>query len=141
MPKRIALLGSTGSIGTQALDVISRYPDKFVVEVLTAGNNIDLLITQTKKYLPDSVVIGNPDHYNILKESLRNLPVKVYAGDEAIEQVVVGDNVDVVLAAMVGYSGLKPTIAAIKAGKDIALANKEALVMAGDSAAAPCTMS
>jgi 1-deoxy-D-xylulose-5-phosphate reductoisomerase len=131
MPKRIALLGSTGSIGTQALDVISRYPGKFVVEVLTAGNNIDLLIEQAKKYMPDSVVIGNPDHYNILKKSLSDIPVKVFAGDEAIEQVVAGDNVDVVLAAMVGYSGLKPTIAAIKAGKDIALANKETLVVAG----------
>jgi len=113
MPKRIALLGSTGSIGTQALDVISRYPEQFVVEVLTAGNNIDLLIEQAKKYLPDSVVIGNTDHYNLLKESLKDLPVKVFAGDEAIEQVVAGENVDIVLAAMVGYSGLKPTIAAI----------------------------
>ena len=131
MPKRIALLGSTGSIGTQALDVISRYPDEFVVEVLTAGNNIDLLIEQAKKYLPDSVVIGNAVHYNILKESLRDLPVKVYAGNEAIEQVVTGDNIDIVLASMVGYSGLKPTIAAIKSGKDIALANKETLVVAG----------
>ncbi|MBA4322275.1 MAG: 1-deoxy-D-xylulose-5-phosphate reductoisomerase [Odoribacter sp.] len=131
MPKRIALLGSTGSIGTQALDVISRYPDDFIVEVLTAGNNIDLLIEQAKKYLPDSVVIGNPDYYNLLKKALRDLPVKVYAGNEAIEQVVTGDNIDVVLASMVGYSGLKPTIAAIKAGKDIALANKETLVVAG----------
>ena len=131
MPKRIALLGSTGSIGTQALDVISRYPEMFVVEVLTAGNNIDLLIEQAKKHQPDSVVIGNPVHYNLLKESLKDLQVKVYAGNEAIEQVVAGDNVDVVLVSMVGYSGLKPTIAAIKAGKDIALANKETLVVAG----------
>lgn len=131
MPKRIALLGSTGSIGTQALDVISRYPDAFVVEVLTAGNNIDLLIKQAKKYKPDSVVIGNEVHYNLLKESLRDLPVKVYAGNEALEQVVTGDNIDIVLASMVGYSGLKPTIAAIKAGKDISLANKETLVVAG----------
>jgi 1-deoxy-D-xylulose-5-phosphate reductoisomerase len=131
MPKRIALLGSTGSIGTQALDVISRYPDEFVVEVLTAGNNIDLLIEQAKKYQPDSVVIGNAIHYNLLKESLRDLPVKVYAGNEAIEQVVTGDNIDTVLASMVGYSGLKPTIAAIRSGKDIALANKETLVVAG----------
>jgi 1-deoxy-D-xylulose-5-phosphate reductoisomerase len=131
MPKRIALLGSTGSIGTQALDVISRYPDDFIVEVLTAGNNIDLLIEQAKKYQPDSVVIGNAVHYNILKESLRSLPIKVFAGNEAIEQVVTGDNIDLVLASMVGYSGLKPTIAAIKAGKDIALANKETLVVAG----------
>jgi 1-deoxy-D-xylulose-5-phosphate reductoisomerase len=132
MPKRIALLGSTGSIGTQALDVISRYPKKFVIEVLTAGNNVELLIEQTKKYLPDSVVISNPVHFNMLKENLKDLPVKIYAGNDAIEQVVTGENVDVVFAAMVGYSGLRPTLAAIKAGKDIALANKETLVVAGN---------
>jgi 1-deoxy-D-xylulose-5-phosphate reductoisomerase len=131
MPKRIALLGATGSIGTQALDVISRYPDEFVVEVLTAGNNIDLLIQQAKKFLPDAVVIANHLHYKQLKESLRNLPVKVYAGIDAMEQIVAGDNIDIVLASMVGYSGLKPTIAAINSGKDIALANKETLVVAG----------
>jgi 1-deoxy-D-xylulose-5-phosphate reductoisomerase len=131
MPKRIALLGSTGSIGTQALDVISRYPGEFIIEVLTAGNNIGLLIAQAKKYKPDAVVIGNPDHYKYLKESLNDLPVKVYAGCEAMEQVVTGENIDVVLVSMVGYSGLKPTIAAIGAGKDIALANKETLVVAG----------
>jgi 1-deoxy-D-xylulose-5-phosphate reductoisomerase len=131
MPKRIALLGSTGSIGTQALDVISRYPDEFIVEILTAGNNIELLIEQAKKFLPDSVVIDNKDHYALLKDSLKDLPIKVYAGNKAIEQVVTGENIDVVLVAIVGYSGLKPTIAAIKAGKDIALANKETLVVAG----------
>ena len=131
MPKRIALLGSTGSIGTQTLDVISRYPHEFVIEVLTAGNNIDLLIEQARKFLPDSVVIGNPDFYSNLKEALKDLPVKVYAGNDAIEQVVSGDNIDVVIVSMVGYSGLKPTLAAIKAGKDIALANKETLVVAG----------
>jgi len=131
MPKRIALLGSTGSIGTQALDVISRFPEEFAVEALTAGNNIDLLIQQTRKFLPDSVVIGNPVHYNLLKESLKDLPVKVYAGDDAIDQVVTGRNIDIVIASMVGYSGLKPTLAAIRAGKNIALANKETLVAAG----------
>jgi len=131
MPKRIALLGSTGSIGTQALDVISRYPDRFTVEVLAAGNNLDLLISQARKYTPDSVVIANPEHYKHLKESLSDLPVKVYCGSEAIEQVVAGDNVDMVLASMVGYSGLRPTLSAINAGKDIALANKETLVAAG----------
>jgi 1-deoxy-D-xylulose-5-phosphate reductoisomerase len=131
MPKRIALLGSTGSIGTQALDIISRYPDNFIVEVLSAGNNVDLLIRQAKKYLPDSVIIGNNTHYKLLKESLKDLPVKVYSGNEALEQVVTGDNIDVVLASMVGYAGLKSTIAAIEAGKDIALANKETLVVAG----------
>jgi 1-deoxy-D-xylulose-5-phosphate reductoisomerase len=132
MPKRIALLGSTGSIGTQTLDVISRFPGEFKVEVLTAGNNIRLLVQQAKKYLPDSVVIGNSLHYHQLKEALRDIPVKVYAGDEAIEQVVRGTNIDMVVAAMVGYSGLKPTISAIKAGKKIALANKETLVVAGE---------
>ena len=132
MPKRIALLGSTGSIGTQTLDVISRFPEEFKIEVLTAGNNIRLLAQQAEKYLPDSVVIGNQLHYQQLKEALRDLPVKVYAGDEAIEQVVRGSTIDLVVAAMVGYSGLKPTISAIKAGKKIALANKETLVVAGE---------
>lgn len=132
MAKRIALLGSTGSIGTQALDVISRFPQDFEVEVLTAGSNIKLLAQQARKYAPDAVVIGNKAHYQQLKESVKDLPVKVYAGDEAIEQVVAGSNVDLVLAAMVGYSGLKPTVAAIRAGKNIALANKETLVVAGE---------
>ncbi len=132
MSKRIALLGSTGSIGTQALDVISRFPGEFEVEVLTAGSNIKLLAQQARKYLPDAVVIGNKAHYQQLKEHVKDLPVKVYAGDDAVEQVVAGSNVDLVLAAMVGYSGLKPTVAAIRAGKNIALANKETLVVAGE---------
>ena len=132
MPKKIALLGSTGSIGTQTLDVISRFPGEFKVEVLTAGNNIRLLVQQAQKFLPDCVVIGNSLHYHQLKETLRDIPVKVYAGDEAIEQVVRGSNIDMVVAAMVGYSGLKPTISAVKAGKKIALANKETLVVAGE---------
>jgi len=132
MPKKIALLGSTGSIGTQTLDVISRFPGEFRIEVLTAGTNIRLLAQQAEKYLPDSVVIGDSLHYQQLKEALKDLPVKVYAGDEAIEQVVRGSNIDLVVAAMVGYSGLKPTISAIKAGKKIALANKETLVVAGE---------
>jgi 1-deoxy-D-xylulose-5-phosphate reductoisomerase len=132
MPKKIALLGSTGSIGTQTLDVISRFPGEFKVEVLTAGNNIRLLVQQAQKFLPDCVVIGNSLHYHQLKEALRDIPVKVYAGDEAIEQVVRGSNIDMVVAAMVGYSGLKPTISAVKAGKKIALANKETLVVAGE---------
>jgi len=131
MPKRIALLGSTGSIGTQSLDVISRFPGQFTVEVLTAGNNIDLLIQQAKRFKPDSVVIGNTSHYKLLKESLTGSDVKVYCGSEAIEQVVTGSNIDMVIASMVGYSGLKPTLSAIEAGKDIALANKETLVVAG----------
>jgi 1-deoxy-D-xylulose-5-phosphate reductoisomerase len=131
MPKRIALLGSTGSIGTQALDVISRFPDDFTAEVLTAGNNIELLIDQAIKFRPDSVVIANPDHYILLKERLKDLPVKVYAGEDAINEVVTGSNIDMVLASMVGFSGLRPTLSAINAGKDIALANKETLVVAG----------
>lgn len=132
MPKRIALLGSTGSIGTQTLDVISRYPLEFKVEVLTAGNNLKLLAQQAIKFLPDTVVIGNKAHYHQLREALKDYPVKVAAGNEEIEQVVTGSNIDLVVAAMVGYSGLKPTIAAIKAGKIIALANKETLVVAGE---------
>jgi 1-deoxy-D-xylulose-5-phosphate reductoisomerase len=132
MPERIALLGSTGSIGSQSLDVITRYPDKFVVEVLVAYNNIDLLTQQARKFLPDSVVIGNEKLYQKLKDNLSNTTIKVYAGKDAIDQVVASSNVDVVIASIVGYSGLRPTIAAIKAGKKIALANKETLVVAGE---------
>jgi 1-deoxy-D-xylulose-5-phosphate reductoisomerase len=132
MPERIALLGSTGSIGTQSLDIISKYPERFALEVLIAGNNIDLLIQQAHKFQPDSVVIANPDHYLQLKESLYSTNIKVYAGNEAIEQVVTSSTVDVVIASIVGYSGVRPTIAAIKAGKKIALANKETLVVAGE---------
>lgn len=132
MPKKIALLGSTGSIGTQTLDVISRYPGEFTVEVLTAGSNIKLLARQAIAYQPDSVVIGDQSHYQQLRETLKDYPIKVYAGEEAIEQVVRGSNIDLVVAAMVGYSGLKPAISAIRAGKKIALANKETLVIAGE---------
>jgi 1-deoxy-D-xylulose-5-phosphate reductoisomerase len=124
MPERIALLGSTGSIGTQALDIISRYPEEFVVEVLIAGNNIDLLTKQALMFQPDAVVIGNEDHYLQLKENLRDTQIKVFAGNEAIEQVVTSSTIDVVIASIVGYSGLRPTIAAIKAGKKIALASR-----------------
>jgi len=132
MPKKIALLGSTGSIGTQTLDVISRYPGEFSVEVLTAGSNIKLLARQAITYQPDSVVIGDQSHYQQLREALKDYPVRVYAGEEAMEQVVRGSNIDLVVAAMVGYSGLKPAISAIRAGKKIALANKETLVIAGE---------
>jgi 1-deoxy-D-xylulose-5-phosphate reductoisomerase len=132
MPERIALLGSTGSIGTQALDIISKYPERFIVEVLIAGNNLDLLVQQANKFQPDSVVIANPDHYLQLKEYLKHTNIKVYAGNEAIEQVVSASTVDIVIASIVGYSGVRPTIAAIKAGKKIALANKETLVVAGE---------
>jgi 1-deoxy-D-xylulose-5-phosphate reductoisomerase len=132
MPEKIALLGSTGSIGTQALDIISKYPDKFQVEVLIAGNNIDLLVEQAHKFQPDSVVISNTDHYQQLKDSLQYTNIKVYAGSDAVEQVVSSSSVDVVIASIVGYSGVRPTIAAIKAGKKVALANKETLVVAGE---------
>jgi 1-deoxy-D-xylulose-5-phosphate reductoisomerase len=130
--QRIALLGSTGSIGTQALDVISRFPGEFVLESLIAGNNIDLLTRQARQFQPDSVVVGNTNHYQQLKENLRDTNIKVYTGNEAIEQLVTSSTVDCVIASIVGYSGLRPTIAAIKAGKKIALANKETLVVAGE---------
>ena len=132
MPERIALLGSTGSIGSQTLDIVSRFPDEFTVEALIAGNNIDLLTIQAKQFQPDVVVIGNTDHYQQLKDNLRDTNIKVFAGPEAIEQVVTSSTIDVVVASIVGYSGLRPTISAIKAGKKIALANKETLVVAGE---------
>ncbi|MGE5393447.1 MAG: 1-deoxy-D-xylulose-5-phosphate reductoisomerase [Candidatus Saccharibacteria bacterium] len=132
MKKRIAILGSTGSIGTQTLEVISQNPDHFEVEVLTANNSIELLIAQAKKYQPNVVVITNNCHYELLKEALKDEPIKVYAGKEALEQVVQMDTIDVVVTAMVGYSGLIPTCKAIRAGKHIALANKETMVVAGE---------
>ena len=131
MKKRIAILGSTGSIGTQALDVISQHPERFEVEVLTANNNYKLLETQARLFMPDTVVIGNEIYYERLKKNLEDLPIKVFAGNESIGQVVQMDNIDMVLTAMVGYAGLKPTLSAIDAGKNIALANKETLVVAG----------
>jgi len=131
MKKNIAILGSTGSIGSQALDVIREHRDKFDVEVLTAQSNVDVLVTQTNEFLPNAVVIGDETCYDELRERLKKQPVKIYAGNEALCQVVQMAGVDMVLTAMVGYAGLKPTIAAIEAGKDIALANKETLVVAG----------
>jgi len=132
MQKRIAILGSTGSIGTQALEVISAHPDKFEVEVLTAQNNVELLIEQSIRYKPNMVVIGKEDLYERVKSALESYPIKVYCGADAIAQVTTFDSVDMVLTAMVGFSGLKPTIEAIRAGKSIALANKETLVVAGE---------
>jgi len=132
MAERIAILGSTGSIGSQALDVISMFPERFSVEVLVAGNNFEILASQARKFNPDVVVIGNTDHYQQLKESLRDTSIKVYAGSDAIDQVVASSTVDIVLASIVGYSGLRSTVSAIKAGKKIALANKETLVVAGE---------
>ena len=132
MRKRIAILGSTGSIGTQSLEVIQQNPEYFEVEVLTANNNVDLLIEQSKKFQPNVVVIANPDNYRKVSDALQNEPIKVYAGEDALNQVVQMETIDLVLAAMVGYSGLLPTIRAIEAGKHIALANKETLVVAGE---------
>ncbi len=132
MPERIALLGSTGSIGSQTLDIVSRFPDEFSIEVLIAGNNVELLTRQAREFHPATVVIGNTDHYQILKDNLKNTDIKIFSGEEAIEQVVASSYVDVVVASIVGYSGLRPTVAAIKAGKKIALANKETLVVAGE---------
>jgi len=132
MAERIAILGSTGSIGSQALDVISKFPDRFIVEVLVAGNNFEMLASQARKFQPDIVVIGNREHYPQLKDSLKDTNIKVYAGNDAVEQVVTSSSVDIVLASIVGYSGLRSTVSAIKAGKKIALANKETLVVAGE---------
>ncbi len=130
--KNIAILGSTGSIGQQVLEVIGNHPSLFNAEVLTANNNVDLLIKQALKYHPDVVVIGNEDKYHEVREALSKEPIKVFAGEKALAQVVEMGNIDMVLTAMVGYSGLLPTINAIKAHKQIALANKETLVVAGD---------
>jgi len=130
--KQISILGSTGSIGKQALEVVSAYPDNFEVFALTANNQADLLIEQARNFQPEFVVIANKDKYNYVKESLADLPLKVYAGEEAIADVAEMQTPDIVLTAMVGYSGLLPTIRAIKAGKSIALANKETLVVAGE---------
>ena len=130
--KQITILGSTGSIGTQALEVIAENSSLFEVFALTANNQVDLLIAQARKFNPEMVVIGNDLHYKHLKESLADLPIKVFAGEEAIAQVAGMETPDIVLTAMVGYSGLKPTINAVKAGKRIALANKETLVVAGN---------
>ncbi|MBL0742848.1 1-deoxy-D-xylulose-5-phosphate reductoisomerase [Chryseolinea lacunae] len=130
--KRIAILGSTGSIGTQALDVIAAHPDAFEAEVLTANHNATLLVEQAKRFKPNAVVVVNEEHYPIVKDALRDEPVKVYTGESALSSVVQMDTVDLVLTALVGYAGLKPTIKAIEAGKPIALANKETLVVAGE---------
>lgn len=132
MKKQIAILGSTGSIGTQALEVIGEHPDLFEVYALTANNRVELLAEQARKFLPEAVVIANEEKYPALKEALKDLPVKVYAGRDALGQIVESGPVDIVLAAMVGYAGLKPTMNAIRAGKTIALANKETLVVAGE---------
>jgi len=130
--KRIAIFGSTGSIGTQALEVIAANPDKFSVEILTCNGNVDLLIKQALQFNPNIVVVGDEAKYVKVKEALANTDIKVFAGEKALEEVAAMDAYDVMLAAIVGYAGLKPTLNAINAGKTIALANKETLVVAGD---------
>jgi len=130
--RRLAILGSTGSIGTQALEVVSEHADMFEIYALTANNQVDLLIEQAHRFMPEVVIIANEQKYPELKEALEDLPIKVWAGSDAISQVVQSEPIDMVLTAMVGYAGLQPTISAIQAGKAIALANKETLVVAGE---------
>jgi len=130
--KRIAILGSTGSIGRQALEVIDTFPDNFEVEVLTAYKNAALLIEQAQKYKPNVVVIGNEDYFEIVSSALENTDIKVYAGSSSIEQITSMETIDMVLMAIVGFEGLRPTLSALKNKKPVALANKECLVVAGD---------
>lgn len=130
--KRIGIFGSTGSIGTQALDVIAAHPDKFSAEVLTCNSNDDLLIEQALTFNPNIVVVGDETKYSKVKEALAKTNIKVFAGEKALEEVASMDVYDLMLAAIVGYAGLKPTLNAIQAGKAIGLANKETLVVAGD---------
>src|SRR6476620_9819559 len=130
--KRIAIFGSTGSIGTQALEVIAQHPDKFSVEILTCNGNDELVIEQAIKFHPNIVVVGEDQKYTKVKEALAQTDIKIFAGEKALEEVASMDIYDIMLAAIVGYAGLKPTINAINAGKAIALANKETLVVAGD---------
>jgi len=132
LKKRIAILGSTGSIGTQALEVIKEQKELFSVEVLTAFNNYQLLIRQAIEHQPNSVVIGNQNYYHEVSEALNSLDIHVYAGKEAIDQILEMDTIDLVLMAIVGFNGLKPIIASLKNHKTVALANKESLVIAGD---------
>jgi 1-deoxy-D-xylulose-5-phosphate reductoisomerase len=130
--KRVAILGSTGSIGKQTLEVVIKNPERFEIEVLTAYNNADLLVEQSLQFVPNCIVIGNEEKYEKVSKALEHLPVKVYAGISALDEVVQMDTIDIVVTAMVGYAGLSPTIKAIEAGKNIALANKETLVVAGE---------
>lgn len=132
LTQNIAILGSTGSIGTQALDVVSNYPDLFKVELLTALDNHDLLARQARLHNPAAVIIANADHYQALKHALEDTDIKVYCGTQAIEQEVQNSNIHTVLCALSGFAGLMPTLSAIRAGKKIALANKESLVVAGE---------
>ena len=131
MPKKLAILGSTGSIGTQALQVVREQPERFTIEVLTCGNKVDLLIEQANEFDPNAVVIGDASRLEEVRNALFPKGIKVYAGAEALEQIVAMDSIDLVLTALVGYAGVRPTLAAIEAGRPIALANKETLVVAG----------
>ena len=133
MKKRLAILGSTGSIGTQTLDIVRAFPEQFAVEVLTALNNADLLVRQAIEFQPNAVVIGNKDLYNEVDEALAPHDIKVFAGSESIEQIVGMESIDMVVVALVGYSGLRPTWQALQHGKPVALANKETLVVAGEA--------
>ena len=130
--KRIAILGSTGSIGTQALDIVRDYPDKFSVEVLTAGKNSAKLIMQAKEFRPDMVVIANNDDYQNVADALSDLDIKVFSGESSVAQVVENGNVDLVLNAIVGFAGFEPTVRTLKSGKTLALANKESIVAGGE---------
>jgi 1-deoxy-D-xylulose-5-phosphate reductoisomerase len=132
MKRKIAILGSTGSIGTQALDVIRQFPENFEVEILTANNNVGLLVKQAREFMPATVVIGKEDQYSCVFDALDPLGIKVFTGAESVNQVVESENMDIVLVAMVGFSGLAPVIRAVERGKVIALATKEAMVVAGD---------
>ncbi|MBR1712908.1 MAG: 1-deoxy-D-xylulose-5-phosphate reductoisomerase [Alloprevotella sp.] len=131
--RRICILGSTGSIGTQTLDIIRQHPDKFEAHTLTAGSNAELLIRQAREFNPDTIVIANEDKYDLVRDALSDLPIKVYSGAQALCEVVEAAPIDTVLTAMVGFAGLPPTVHALKAGKAVALANKETLVVAGEA--------
>jgi len=132
MPKHIAILGSSGSIGTQALDVVRAHPEHFIVEVLSAGNNVDLLIQQALEFQPNAVVISNEKHYLKLQSALESHDIKVYAGEDALEQIVQMESIDLLLMAIVGFAGLRPTLKFIETGKTLAIANKETFVVAGE---------
>ncbi|MEJ7611934.1 MAG: 1-deoxy-D-xylulose-5-phosphate reductoisomerase, partial [Ferruginibacter sp.] len=130
--KRIAIFGSTGSIGTQALEVIRAQPDLLEAEILTAQTNYELLINQALEFLPNAVVIGDPAKYDLVKDALSSTDIKVFAGEDALEEAADFDTYDIMIAAIVGFAGLKPTLKAVKKGKLVALANKETRVVAGD---------
>lgn len=132
MHKRLAIIGSTGSIGTQTLGIVARYPDLFTVSVLTAGSNAELLMEQARLFRPAKVVIGNEAFYSVVRDGLAGLGTEVMAGQKAVEEVAASEGIDTVVAAMVGFAGLRPTAAAVAAGREVALANKETLVVAGE---------